>query len=69
MADGAAGDPSVLDTMADDFFPFPHGPLVHWTRFVAEEKSLAPGPAVSGEPSPALHAARLDVPFDSGRGR
>lgn len=44
MADGAAGDDRVLHDMADNFFPFPEGPLVFWPRYREEDRRLEMGP-------------------------
>lgn len=37
MANGAAGDPSVLDEMAEDFFPLPKGSLLFWPEIRGRE--------------------------------
>ena len=53
MADGAARSPSVLDELADDFFPFPNQSLVYWTQ-VMEEREVVPADS---------HAPPLAPPF------
>ncbi|HZD05858.1 MAG TPA: zinc dependent phospholipase C family protein, partial [Longimicrobiales bacterium] len=70
LADGAAGDPTVLDRMADDFFPFPHGPLAHWPRFVAEDRRLQPPSAGVGVGvAPALRSVEIETgPDGEGEG-
>ena len=47
IAEGAAEDPTVLPRMADDFFPLPDAPLIHWPRV---QNSLVGPPS---EPLPA----------------
>ena len=61
MADGAARDPSVLDAMANDFFPFPDGKLVYWPQ-IGDGQARARGRAVA-----RVHAAPLDAPFTGDR--
>ncbi|MBW3534574.1 MAG: zinc dependent phospholipase C family protein [Gemmatimonadetes bacterium] len=66
MADGAADDASVLDQMADDFFPFPQGELVYWPRL---QRARREGPEAAEEAPPGeLHAPALDGPFESDDG-
>ncbi|MSR36043.1 MAG: hypothetical protein EXR95_05275 [Gemmatimonadetes bacterium] len=57
MADGASSDPTVLDDMAEDFFPFPNQPLVFWPQL-----GSAPAPAEAG-----AHATPLAPPFTGDR--
>jgi len=47
IAEGAADDPTVLPRMADDFFPLPDVPLIHWPRI--QNSSVGP----LSEPMPA----------------
>jgi hypothetical protein len=63
MADGAAKDASLLDTMADDFFPMPVRPLEYWPRLQANERATVPGPAEETTPDEPGHAPRLEGPF------
>jgi hypothetical protein len=61
LADGAFENPAVLHEMADDFFPFPQQPLVHWPRYQAQA-------ALGGAPPPAkplgeARAPELPAPF------
>lgn len=58
MADGAARDPSVLDDMAEDFFPLPRHALVYWPQLHA---------SVREEVAAGVHAAPLDSPFKGDR--
>lgn len=61
MADGAAANPSVLDDMADDFFPFPRQELVYWPQLSAA-RAPAPGGTEVG-----VRAAALEPPFTGDR--
>ena len=60
LADGAVEDATVLDDMADDFFPFPDQPLVHWPRFrdALEGRAAPVGGAMAD-----VHAPELPAPF------
>ncbi|HEX9885906.1 MAG TPA: zinc dependent phospholipase C family protein [Longimicrobiales bacterium] len=60
LADRGAWDASVLDAMADDFFPFPDAPLAFWP--LRERNGLDPGPPAR-DPGADPHAPKLDVPF------
>ena len=75
LADGAAEYPSVLDEMADDFFPFPAQPLVYWPRWKAEEARRELEPPEEGvvdtrqgvsPQAPSRHAPELATPFHDG---
>jgi hypothetical protein len=59
MADGAVSDASILDEMADEFFPWPEDPLVFWPRMKAEESRLEPGPEEEATPDVPGHAPPL----------
>lgn len=65
MADGAAKDASMLDTMADDFFPLPVRPLVYWPQLQASTREAVPRPAEEATPDEPGHAPRLEGPFGS----
>jgi hypothetical protein len=62
LADGAYENPSVLEEMADDFFPFPEQPLVHWPRFKAVELGAA-APTPPAVARGDVHAPELSAPF------
>lgn len=55
LADGASGNPRVLQEMADDFFPFPSADLVYWPG----RRSDPSGAPTSGAP----RAPTLTPPF------
>jgi hypothetical protein len=67
MADGAARDASLLDDMAEDFFPMPESPLVYWPRMKAEELRPFASPAEESTPEEPGHAPPLEGPFGSPR--
>jgi hypothetical protein len=69
MADGAAEDPSLLDDIADDFFPMPDRPLAYWPRMKAAQLSPFASPAEESTPEEPGHAPQLEGPFGNPPGR
>jgi hypothetical protein len=65
LADGAAGNLTVLDEMADDFFPIPDGRLVYWPRLMEGAGGRLPR-AQEGVPLSGRHAPDLEAPFEDG---
>jgi hypothetical protein len=66
LADGAAKEPGLLQEVAEDFFPFPDGPLVYWPRYQAEERRFELGPAEEVASPLPVHPPDLDIPFHGG---
>jgi Zinc dependent phospholipase C len=55
MSDHTADHPEVLREMADEFFPFPHGPIVYWPQI--QDPDFA-----AGVTSPRATARTLSAP-------
>lgn len=64
LADGASADPSILDEMADEFFPYPTDPLAFWPRMKRDEMSVEPGPEEEATPRRPGHSPRLSTYLD-----
>mgnify|MGYP001828293319 FL=1 len=56
LAKGASSEPELLDEMAEEFFPWPEAPLVHWPRMREEELRTEVRRVRGPSPSPAGHS-------------
>ncbi len=67
LADGTADRPSSLADMADDFFPHPDDPLVHWPRMQVVQRQTDLEASEEATPD-SPHAPDLPLPFKGGEG-